>query len=182
MSAVKRVSVSTVNWAKLAQHTPANLTDVMRTARSRCDNLVARVNSLPAEKPAIDWAHFAKTVPAPGLVDKFRKEYEALQVPYPRDSEGWHQLIDEQEKYQSDIVAKSTVLITGLRDAAKAYLQTLDEKIPHRDEWTLEMVSLYFPGVLPDPNKPDIYNMPDCPEYREAPNLNRTPGAILSKF
>uniref|UniRef100_A0A1I8H8U1 ATP synthase subunit d, mitochondrial n=1 Tax=Macrostomum lignano TaxID=282301 RepID=A0A1I8H8U1_9PLAT len=183
MSAAKRVSSTAVNWARLAQHTPAQQADAMRSVRSRCETLVAKVNSLPAEKPAIDWAHFSKTVPAPGLVDKFRKEYEAFKVPYPRDTEGWHELIDEQQKRQSEILSKSQALLTEVHEAANSYLKTLDEKIPPRDEWTMEMLCLYFPGTLFDANNPDFNRTPNLPEYTEAPNKNRAPGTgLLSKL
>lgn len=181
MCAAKRVSTSAVNWARLAQHTPAEQIDVMRSVRSRCETLVTRVNSLPADKPAIDWARFGKTVPTPGLVDKFRKEYEALKVPYPSDTEGWHGLVDEQQKRQGEVLVKSQAILTGVRDAAKSYLKTLDEKIPPRDEWTMEVISLYFPQG--DPDKPDLSSMPNTPENREAPNKNYNPGTgLLSKL
>jgi len=39
----------------------------------------------PEKPPAIDWATYQSKVAVPGLVDSFKKQYEALQVPYPAD-------------------------------------------------------------------------------------------------
>lgn len=40
----------------------------------------------PEALPKIDWAYYKKVIVTPGLVDKFRKEYESLSVPYPADN------------------------------------------------------------------------------------------------
>lgn len=40
----------------------------------------------PAEAPKINWAAYKQTVPIPGMVENFQKQYEALKVPYPADN------------------------------------------------------------------------------------------------
>ena len=39
----------------------------------------------PASPPAIDWAMYQSKIAVPGLVESFKKQYEALKVPYPAD-------------------------------------------------------------------------------------------------
>lgn len=50
----------------------------------------------PAKPPAIDWSLYKKTIPIPGMVDNFHKQYEGLKVPFPTDSVT--QKVVEQEK------------------------------------------------------------------------------------
>lgn len=45
------------------------------------DVIFHRVMASPPEPPKIDWETYQKTVPIPGLVEKFKKEYEAFKVP-----------------------------------------------------------------------------------------------------
>lgn len=40
----------------------------------------------PAEPPKINWAVYKQTIPIPGMVDNFQKQYEALKIPYPADT------------------------------------------------------------------------------------------------
>lgn len=40
----------------------------------------------PPEPPKINWALYKQSVPIPGMVDNFMKQYEALKVPYPVDT------------------------------------------------------------------------------------------------
>lgn len=50
----------------------------------------------PESSPKLNWDYYKKNVTTPGLVEKFRKEYEALTVPYPADK--YTSLIDSEEK------------------------------------------------------------------------------------
>lgn len=55
-----------------------------------------RISSLPEKLPEINWEHYQKVVPVPGLVDKFKKEYMSLQVPFPNDTKQLGKAIDAQ--------------------------------------------------------------------------------------
>ena len=55
-----------------------------------------RVMANPEKPPAIDWAFYQSRVAVPGLVESFKKQYEALQVPYPEDKVSAQ--VDAQEK------------------------------------------------------------------------------------
>lgn len=69
--------------------------------------------ALPPEPPKINWDAYRKSVPVAGLVDKFQKEYEAYQVPFPDDpltktiDEEWVKLQQEIKDY----CAKSQAVI-----------------------------------------------------------------------
>lgn len=41
----------------------------------------------PPEPPKINWDLYRQVVPVPGMVDKFQKQYEALQIPFPTDTQ-----------------------------------------------------------------------------------------------
>lgn len=40
-----------------------------------------------SEKPeAINWDHYKKNISKPNLVEGFKKQFEALTIPYPKDT------------------------------------------------------------------------------------------------
>lgn len=41
----------------------------------------------PPEPPKLNWAAYKQTIPIPGMVDTFQKQYEALKIPYPTDTQ-----------------------------------------------------------------------------------------------
>lgn len=41
----------------------------------------------PPEPPKINWAAYKQSIPIPGMVDTFQKQYEALKIPYPADTQ-----------------------------------------------------------------------------------------------
>lgn len=41
----------------------------------------------PPEPPKINWALYKQVVPIPGMVDSFQKQYEALNIPFPQDTQ-----------------------------------------------------------------------------------------------
>ena len=47
---------------------------------------LSSLNSYPEKPHAINWDFYRKTVAVPGLVDSFQKQYEAMSVPYPKDT------------------------------------------------------------------------------------------------
>ncbi|CAH8673448.1 unnamed protein product [Schistosoma rodhaini] len=82
----KRVVVSAVNWSELYSKCPKHQLDQFRELKTKSDNLVSRITSLPESLPPINWEHYAHVVAIPGLVDKFKKQYTALSIEYPKDT------------------------------------------------------------------------------------------------
>lgn len=44
------------------------------------------MQAYPEAAPKLDWVFYKQHVPVAGLVDKFQKEYESMNVPYPADN------------------------------------------------------------------------------------------------
>lgn len=49
--------------------------------------MLFRVLANPPEAPKINWAMYKQAVPVPGMVDNFQKQFEALKIPYPADTQ-----------------------------------------------------------------------------------------------
>lgn len=45
-----------------------------------------RISGLPEKLPEVNWEHYNRVVPIPGLVERFKKEYMAMAVPFPADA------------------------------------------------------------------------------------------------
>lgn len=67
------------------------------------------MQSNPPEPPKIDWDHYKKVVPIPGLVDNFKTSYESFKVPYPEDKlsaeidKQWASLQVEIKKFSAEM-------------------------------------------------------------------------------
>ncbi|NP_001093279.1 H+ transporting ATP synthase subunit d [Bombyx mori] len=83
----KRISQSAVNWAALAERVPAEQKAHLAAFKIKSDNYLRRVLANPPEPPKINWAVYKQAVPIPGMVDTFQKQYEALKIPYPADTQ-----------------------------------------------------------------------------------------------
>uniref|UniRef100_A0A5K3ES90 ATP synthase subunit d, mitochondrial n=1 Tax=Mesocestoides corti TaxID=53468 RepID=A0A5K3ES90_MESCO len=91
-----RIARSSTNWAHLHRHCPKHQLEQFRDLKTKTDGLVSRISCLPEKLPEINWDHYQKVVPVPGLVDKFKKEYMSLQVPAPTDSKNLGKMVDAQ--------------------------------------------------------------------------------------
>lgn len=60
------------------------------------DLVYYRVASLPEAIPTLDWTMYQSRVNVTGMVADFKKQYEGLTIPYPKDS--YSSKIAEQEK------------------------------------------------------------------------------------
>lgn len=84
--ASKRIAQSSINWAALAERTPANQKINFSAFKARSDKYLRSVLANPEQPPKIDWSFYKTHVGIPGLVETFQKSYEALKVPYPQDN------------------------------------------------------------------------------------------------
>ncbi|CAH2090742.1 unnamed protein product [Euphydryas editha] len=82
----KRIAQSSVNWAALAERVPAEQKVNLAAFKAKSDGYLRRVLANPPEAPKINWALYKQTIPIPGMVDNFQKQYEALKIPYPADT------------------------------------------------------------------------------------------------
>ncbi len=84
--AARRAGQKAIDWAAFIERVPANQKSQFNILKSKADNLKSRLSVTPEQPAAVDWAHYKKTVPVAGLVDKFQKQFEALKVPFPEDT------------------------------------------------------------------------------------------------
>ena len=54
--------------------------------RLRAYVLCSSLAAYPEKTEALDWAHYRKNISAKGFVDNFQHKYEAVKVPYPKDT------------------------------------------------------------------------------------------------
>ncbi|XP_043280135.1 ATP synthase subunit d, mitochondrial [Venturia canescens] len=83
---MSRRALKGINWSGIAERLGEGDKNIYASFKSRSDQYLQRVMSLPEQPVKIDWAYYKQHVPASGMVEKFQKEYEALKVPYPPDN------------------------------------------------------------------------------------------------
>ncbi|KAF8560932.1 hypothetical protein P879_06125 [Paragonimus westermani] len=150
--AARRVSRSVVNWVDLYNQCPKHQVDQFRDFKTRTDGLVSRISSLSETLPNINWDNYAHTVPIPGLVEKFKKEYEALKVDYPIDSADVLGKVKAQGEQMLDNAKRHTEICNKMKESALKMKNTID-KLPKLDELIPEITVAYFPLTELDPFK-----------------------------
>ncbi|XP_063535711.1 ATP synthase subunit d, mitochondrial [Cydia strobilella] len=156
----KRIAQSNISWAALAERVPAEQKTNLAAFKIKSDGYLRRVLANPPEPPKINWALYKQTVPIPGMVDNFQKQYDALKIPYPADT--LTTKVDAQwaevKKAVEAFVAASNVNIAN-------YQKEINETkalLPY-DQMTMEDYKDAFPQDAIDPiNKPTFW--PHNPE------------------
>ncbi|XP_015595318.1 ATP synthase subunit d, mitochondrial [Cephus cinctus] len=91
---MSRRALTAINWAALAERVPEAEKPALAAFRAKSDQYLRRVQENPPEAPKIDWSFYQKNIPIAGMVEKFRKEYESLSIPYPADN--YTKLVDAE--------------------------------------------------------------------------------------
>ncbi|XP_072028170.1 ATP synthase subunit d, mitochondrial-like [Amphiura filiformis] len=142
--ASRRVGQKVIDWAAFAERVPPNQKSQFNALKSHADALKARYNATPEVAPALDWAMYKKTVPIPGLVDKFEKQYKETKVPFPSDPVTT--TIDTEEKeFNSNLKnlkAEAQKRIAEYEEQAKKFTGM----VPF-EEMTIEEFDEYFPEL-----------------------------------
>ncbi|XP_052861335.1 ATP synthase subunit d, mitochondrial [Anopheles cruzii] len=166
--ASRRIAQSSVNWAALAERVPANQKASLAAFKTKSDKYLRSVTANPETAPKIDWAFYKKNVPVAGMVDKFQKAYEALQIPYPADNVS--KLVEAQEKEVQQEIAKFVKASEARIADHQAQIATLQSLLPF-EQMTMEDFKDSFPDQAVDSvNRPTFW--PHTPEEQEpgAPN------------
>ncbi|THD20084.1 ATP synthase subunit d mitochondrial [Fasciola hepatica] len=150
--ATRRVSRSAINWIELQQRCPKHQLDQFRDFKTRTDGIVSRISSLPETLPPINWDSYSQTVHVPGLVEKFRKEYEALQVEYPRDISNMKGKVLTEGKQLMEAAKRHAAACEKMKSSAIKMKEAIN-KLPKLDELTPEVTLAYFPLTNLDPFK-----------------------------
>nr|CAX76369.1 ATP synthase, subunit d [Schistosoma japonicum] len=139
----KRVAISAVNWAELYSKCPKHQLEQFRELKTKTDNLVSKITSLPGSPPAINWNHYAHVVPVPGLVDKFKKQYESLSVEYPKDTSDAVTKVQSQGKVMIANAKRHADACLKMKASAEKMKVALN-KLPPADEVVPEIAVAYF--------------------------------------
>lgn len=94
--ATRRVSASAIDWLAFSKKVPKEQISSFNAFKAKSDGYAMKVNALPSSTPAINWSIYENKVAVPGMVAEFKKQYESLTVPYPKDT--YTTAIDELEK------------------------------------------------------------------------------------
>ncbi|KAI5694683.1 hypothetical protein M8J76_009828 [Diaphorina citri] len=152
--AARRFTGSKINWSELT----SRLTDADRpnfnTFKAKYDGYLRKVSALPEAPPKIDWALYKNKIPVPGLVDQFQKQYEALQIPFPQDTET-AKINEEERQTMAEIkkwIEESQVRIAGYKKEIED-----EEALPPVSEMTMQEYCLAYPECSYDPEKPTFW-------------------------
>ncbi|CAH8673441.1 unnamed protein product [Schistosoma rodhaini] len=139
----KRVVVSAVNWSELYSKCPKHQLDQFRELKTKSDNLVSRITSLPESLPPINWEHYAHVVAIPGLVDKFKKQYTALSIEYPKDTSDAITKVQSQGRIMIANAKRHADSCLKMKASAEKMKAALN-KLPPVDEVVPEIMVAYF--------------------------------------
>merc|ERR1712038_883712 len=84
--AARRVTATTVDWAKFAEKIPAAQKPAFNALKNKTDAHIRKLAALPESLPKIDFANYKAKIAVAGMVDDFQKKYDALKIPYPQDT------------------------------------------------------------------------------------------------
>ncbi|KAF5280585.1 hypothetical protein FQR65_LT00338 [Abscondita terminalis] len=164
--AAKRITQSAINWTALAERVPENQRPIYFAFKSKSDGYLRRVLSQPETPPQIDWSYYESVVPVKGMVENFRKSYEALKIPYPPDTVSGQ--LDALEKEIKGDIEKFKNESNQRIDEYKKQLAYLASLIPF-DQMTMEDYKDAFPEEALDPvNNPTFWpHEPDDKDMTE---------------
>ncbi|CAG4946435.1 unnamed protein product [Parnassius apollo] len=156
----KRIAQSSINWAALAERVPAEQKGHLAAFKVKSDGYLRRVLANPPEPPKINWNLYKQTVPIPGMVDTFQKQYEALKIPYPADT-----MTAQVEAQWQQIKKAIDAFVQESNTNIASYQKQIDEikaLLPY-DQMTMEDYRDAYPDQALDPiNRPTFW--PHNPE------------------
>merc|ERR1712126_129180 len=145
--ATKRFTKTAVDFAAFAARVPERDKANFIALKAKHDAYMRKMAQLPEAAPAISWDLYASRISIPGLVDSFKKQYESLTVPYPKDSQNMVSEVDAQEEKANAALAQfkteSNARIAGLEGELKNW----QEMIP-LNEMTMEELKIHFPDYV----------------------------------
>ncbi|CAH0398923.1 unnamed protein product [Chilo suppressalis] len=151
----KRISQSSINWVALAERVPAEQKGNLAAFKVRSDGYLRRVLANPPEPPKINWSVYKQSVPIPGMVDNFQKQYEALKIPFPADTQT--ALVEAQWVEVKKAIEAFVVESNGQISKYENEIKATKALLPF-DQMTMEDYRDAFPEDALDPiNKPTYW-------------------------
>ncbi|CAH0594240.1 unnamed protein product [Chrysodeixis includens] len=143
----KRFVRSTINWQELENRVPPEQKGKFFAFKDKAEHYYQRVMSNPPEVPKMDWERYKKTVPVPGLVEKFQREYKALTVPYPEDKYSIE--VDKEWEALQPVIKKYLQEKQLHIDRATAEIKRI-ESLPKFEDMSLEVFFNVYPAEAMD--------------------------------
>lgn len=84
--AARRAGQKVIDWTRLSASLPEEVRGDFLAFRRRYEACKTRMNAYPEQPESIDWAFYKNNISKSGFVDAFQKQYEALKIPYPKDT------------------------------------------------------------------------------------------------
>ncbi|CAH3132475.1 unnamed protein product [Porites lobata] len=106
--AARRIGQFVPDWIKIATKVPNEAKPNMNSLRMQYETIKTSLDAVAAKPEPINWDYYAKNIAKPGMVEAFRKAYEAITVPYPKDKETPD--IDQKEKELEEHAVKTVKL------------------------------------------------------------------------
>ncbi|XP_074638984.1 ATP synthase peripheral stalk subunit d, mitochondrial-like [Acropora palmata] len=106
--AARRIGQYVPDWIKIATKVPNEARPDMNSLRMQYESIKTSLDAVAAKPEPIDWDFYSKNISKPGLVEAFRKAYEAITVPYPVDVRT--NQIDKAEKEMEEHAVKTIKL------------------------------------------------------------------------
>merc|ERR1712244_156451 len=77
--AARRVTATTVDWAKFAEKIPAAQKPAFNALKNKTDAHIRKLAALPESLPKIDFANYKAKIAVAGMVDEFKKRIVGIQ-------------------------------------------------------------------------------------------------------
>lgn len=151
--AVRRAGQKVFDWAKLSSNVPEYGRGDFLAFKGRYEVQKAKMNVFSEKPNPIDWNFYKSNVSNTQLVENFRKQYESLNIPYPKDT--MSEIIAAREKVED---AKAAVAIQEAEVEKREFaeeLAKLKAQKPYEDMTLEEYVA----------DKPEIVEMADRNAY-----------------
>ncbi|KAK7789663.1 hypothetical protein R5R35_003071 [Gryllus longicercus] len=168
--AAKRITNINIDWTALADRVPEAQRPLLAAFKAKSDGYLRRMIANPQQPPKIDWSYYTSRVPVKGMVADFQKQYDALAIPYPKDT--YTSLIDAQEKEALKEIAEFVKASNARIASYEEEVKRLKSLVPF-ENMTMEEFFQAYPEQGFDPKKPTFW--PHIPE--EQPGYKGGPEA-----
>jgi seryl-tRNA synthetase len=148
--AAKRISHSSVNWAKLSDTLTASHNSELVKLKGQNSVFSAQVNQSSADLPKIDFAALKKQMPThSSTLDALQKQYEALKIPYGEIPAALNSEIEKWNKYNEARIKLHKLKVAAGAEEAKKVEQKW-AKAPPVEHFSREHFVEYFPQLFND--------------------------------
>lgn len=135
-------------YSQVATKVPHEARPNMSAMRAKYETIKTSLDSISAKPEPINWDFYAKNISKPGMVEAFRKAYEAVTVPYPKDVETAK--INEKEKeleehslkvvkLANEQIAKYEAELQEIKSLKPFEEMTVDEYAAAHPEWNKQL-------------------------------------------